>query len=329
MGIDRRDGLSSCCGPQPDRRTPGAGDQVMPGSVAGEGASGSHPGELVSVPAGPFVMGSEAPEGFPADGEGPLRQVEVGEFRIGATAVTVAEYAAFVEATDHRTDAERYGWSFVFHHLLAPGAEEAVVEGQVPETPWWLGIRGADWRHPGGPGSAAEPDHPVVHVSHRDASAYAAWVGGRLPTEAEWEKAARGGLEQASYPWGDELTPGGEHRANLWQGTFPSSNSGDDGWLGTAPVRSFPANGLGLYETSGNVWEWTADWFSPHWHRRDQERTRVDPTGPPRGTARVVRGGSYLCHRSYCNRYRVAARTQTEPDTTLGHTGFRVAFGAE
>lgn len=269
-------------------------------------------------------MGTDDP-GFPDDGEGPIRSVYVSEFAIAATAVTTAEFAAFVDDTGHVTDAERFGWSYVFDGLVHPQARAHLVDGVVPDASWWRGVRDAQWRHPAGPGSAATDDHPVVHVSHADATAYCAWAGGRLPTEAEWEKAARGGLEQARYPWGDELTPGGEHRANIWQGTFPSHNTAEDGWAGTAPVRSFAPNGYGLHQCAGNVWEWTADWFSPFWHRRDQPRTRHDPQGPPRGTARVVKGGSHMCHHSYCNRYRPGARTQTTPDTTLGHTGLRIA----
>ncbi|MFX4270704.1 formylglycine-generating enzyme family protein [Propionibacteriaceae bacterium Y1685] len=283
---------------------------------------------MVTVPAGTFLMGSDAAEGFPADGEGPVREVSVSQFRISATAVTTADFAAFVAATGHVTDAEKFGWSYVFRGLLHPAARSHLVDGVVPEASWWLGVRDTDWRCPQGPGSTAEDDHPVTHVSFADAEAYCAWAGGRLPTEAEWEKAARGGLDQQTYPWGDELEPGGHHRMNIWQGSFPERNTGADGWIGTAPVRTFEPNGYGLFQTSGNVWEWTADWWSEFWHRRDQERTRVDPKGPPRGQARVVKGGSHMCHHSYCNRYRCAARTHTTPDSSLGHTGFRIAADA-
>lgn len=275
-------------------------------------------------------MGSDAPEGFHADGEGPVRLVRTSGYRIAPTAVTVGEYAAFVAATGHRSDAERYGWSFVFHLLVHPEAAGSVLDAHVPGAPWWRAVTGATWAAPDGPGSdvAERQDHPVTHVSHTDALAYAAWVGARLPTEAEWERAARGGLDGARYPWGEELTPGGEHRANIWQGTFPTVDSGEDGFSGTAPVRAFEPNGYGLHQTSGNVWEWTDDWFSATWHRAERPETRVDPQGPPTGQAKVVRGGSYLCHRSYCNRYRVAARTQTTVDSSLGHTGFRLAWDA-
>jgi formylglycine-generating enzyme len=162
----------------------------------------------------------------------------------------------------------------------------------------------------------------VVHVSWRDAQAFCRWAGLRLPTEAEWEHASRGGLAQNRLPWGDELEPAGEHRMNVWQGTFPSENTLADGYLGTCPVDEYPPNGYGLHNTSGNVWEWCADWFHPAFHR---EGPRRDPSGPPGGAAKVIRGGSYLCHRSYCNRYRVAARNSSTPDSSTGNTGFRCA----
>lgn len=314
--------MSQCCGPSRGERpatTPAtAGVQPAPVGV------GRDHSDWPVVPAGPFLMGSEAADVFPGDGEGPVREVSTSAFRISPTAVTNAEFAEFVAATGHVTDAEKFGWSYVFRGLLHRDAKPYVVDGVVPDASWWWGVRETTWQCPQGPGSTALDDHPVVHVSWADAAAYAAWAGGRLPTEAEWEKAARGGREQQTYPWGDELTPSGVHHTNIWQGSFPSRNTGEDGHLGTAPVTAFPANDYGLHQMSGNVWEWTADWFSPYWHTRDQPRTRTDPQGPPRGTAKVVKGGSHMCHRSYCNRYRVAARTQTTPDTTLGHTGFRV-----
>lgn len=165
----------------------------------------------------------------------------------------------------------------------------------------------------------------MVHVSHHDAVAYARWSGTRLPTEAEWERAARGGLDQATYPWGDELTPNGQYQCNIWQGQFPTHNTLDDGYDTTAPAISFQPNGYGLYHCADNVWEWTADWFSPHWHVPATPMSRTNPTGPGSGAGRVVKGGSFLCHASYCNRYRPAARTHNTPDTSLSHIGFRVA----
>ena len=277
---------------------------------------------LLDLPGGTFWMGSEDPDVNPLDGEGPVREVTVSPFAIDAVTVSNARFATFVKATGYVTEAERYGWSFVFH-LLVPPDVDAQVE-QVPvQTPWWRVVRGATWRTPEGPGStiADRQNHPVVHVSWNDAMAYCQWSGTRLPTEAEWEYAARGGLERARYPWGDELQPGGKHRCNIWQGTFPSVNTQDDGWLGTAPIKTFSPNGYGLYNTSGNVWEWCADWFDTHW---DLSKPAIDPRGPERGGARVMRGGSYLCHRSYCNRYRVAARTSNTPESSAGNIGFRV-----
>jgi formylglycine-generating enzyme required for sulfatase activity len=282
---------------------------------------------MVLVPAGEFRMGNDGGDAFPDDGEGPVRTVFVGAFHIDATAVTNTAFAAFVDATGFRTDAERFGWSFVFDGLIGRRDRTSVMDGTVPGAPWWTAVRGADWAHPFGPHTGVNDigDHPVVHVSWNDASAYAAWAGKRLPTEAEWEKACRGGLDQARFPWGDDLEPGGEHRMNVWQGDFPHRNTGGDGYQATAPADAFAPNGFGLYNTTGNVWEWTADRFSAHWHARDNARTRQDPQGPPAGPTVVLRGGSYLCHVSYCNRYRTAGRTQNTPDTSTGHMGFRCA----
>jgi formylglycine-generating enzyme len=284
----------------------------------------SHNG-MAPIPAGSFLMGGEDRQAFPDDGEGPVRRVELSAYRIDPTTVTNRAFAAFIKDTGHVTDAERYGWSFVFYGLVSDRG--AVREGTVPGAPWWLAVDGADWRAPFGPGStiADRPNHPVVHVSWHDATAYAAWAGKRLPTEAEWERAARGDLEQARYPWGDELTPRGADRCNIWHGEFPRRPSGP---VGTMPVKSFRPNGFGLYNTSGNVWEWCADFFSPDWHVRDSPETRKDPRGPESGEQRSMRGGSYLCHISYCNRYRVAARTGNTPDSTTGHTGFRCVVGS-
>ncbi len=282
---------------------------------------------MVAIPGGAFRMGGEDPDGFVDDGEGPIRSVEVGAFLIDRCAVSNADFATFVDDSGYRTDAETFGWSFVFGAMLTARARPDVMGATVPGAPWWRGVRDATWRRPQGQGSdvRAIPHHPVVHVSFNDARAYAAWAGKRLPTEAEWEKAARGGLDQRRYPWGDKLTPRGEHRCNIWQGTFPSQDTGADGYVGTAPVKAFRPNRFGLFNMVGNVWEWTADRWSPDWHVPDTIATRIDPTGPPEGDSRVVRGGSYLCHDSYCTRYRVAARTHNTPDSSTGHTGFRCA----
>jgi len=277
---------------------------------------------MVRLPGGRFLMGTDDGEGFPEDGEGPVRPVTLSPFRIEPCAVTNAQFAAFVKDTGHVTSAQEFGWSFVFAAFAGPAAAGPRSQG----APWWVAVEGATWRRPEGPGSdiGARQTHPVVHVSHRDAQAYCAWRGGRLPTEAEWEYAARGGLEQARYPWGDELTPRGGHRCNIWQGRFPEQNTGADGHVGTAPVRAFRPNGHGLYQMAGNVWEWCADWFGVD----HPAGPATDPTGPGDGPGRVLRGGSYLCHASYCNRYRVAARTANTPDSSTGNTGFRSAADA-
>jgi formylglycine-generating enzyme required for sulfatase activity len=282
---------------------------------------------MVRIPGGTFLMGSADRDVFPDDGEGPVREVFVAPFYIDPKAVANARFAAFVRATGYRTDAERFGWSFVFHQFVRGEAAHHVMDATVPQAPWWLPVQGADWRHPEGPGSdlSRRDNHPVVHVSWRDAAAYAAWVGKRLPTEAEWEKAARGGLAQARFPWGNEFMPRGQHRCNTWQGEFPGLNTGADGFLGTAPVGAFRPNAFGLFNTSGNTWEWCSDWFSADWHAVDAPHTRRDPRGPEAGSGRVMRGGSYLCHDSYCNRYRVSARTMSTEDSTTGHLGIRCA----
>jgi formylglycine-generating enzyme required for sulfatase activity len=276
---------------------------------------------MVLLAGGEFLMGTDDEIGYRQDGEGPVRRVSVRPFLLDATAVSNDRFAAFIEATGYLTDAERYGWSFVFGGLLPDDFPE--TRGAAA-APWWRQVEGADWRHPEGPESDLEgrARHPVVHVSWPDAMAYCSWAGMRLPAEAEWEYAARGGLEQKQYPWGDELTPDGQHRCNIWQGEFPRTNTVEDGYYGTAPVDAFEPNGFGLYNMCGNAWEWCGDWFSPSFHVNGP---RDNPTGPPDGTHRVIRGGSYLCHASYCYRYRVAARSANTPDSSTGNTGFRCA----
>jgi sulfatase modifying factor 1 len=264
---------------------------------------------MVELEGGAFLMGTDDADGFPQDAEGPVREVVLEPFRIDRCAVTNERFTAFVAASGHVSDAERFGWSFVFAGLLPANVGE--TRGIVGAE-WWRQIFAADWRHPEGPRSDLEgrAEHPVVHVSWNDARAFCAWAGTRLPSEAEWEFAARGGLVQKRFPWGDELEPGGEHRMNVWQGEFPDRNTRADGYLGTAPVDAFAANGFGLHNTSGNVWEWCDDDF------RDRRGVLL---------GKAIRGGSYLCHHSYCNRYRVAARTSNTADSSSGNTGFRCA----
>ena len=282
---------------------------------------------MVAIPGGKFRMGSADAAAVAGDGEGPIRTVCMSAFLLDATAVTNRRFARFVADTGYITDAERFGWSYVFRLFVGPAQRPHVLDASVPEAPWWLAVRGTSWRAPEGPGSGltARQQHPVVHVSWNDAVAYAAWADKRLPTEAEWERAARGGLDQARYPWGDELVPDGQWRCNIWQGRFPYHDTGADSHVGTAPVKSYPPNRFELFEMVGNVWEWTADRWSASWHSDERPETRIDPQGPSTGNVRVVRGGSYLCHDSYCNRYRVAARTSNTPDSSTGNTGFRCA----
>ncbi len=278
--------------------------------------------KMVNLAGGEFFMGTTEKEGFPADGEGPVRKIKLDPFLIDSYCVTNEEFATFVQDTGYVTEAEKFGWSFVFYQFLSPA--QLRLTPSVPHTPWWHGVDGANWKAPAGPGSSIDGclDHPVVHISWNDANAFCSWAGKRLPTEAEWEYAARGGLEQKKYPWGDELTPNGEHYCNIWQGEFPRMNTKEDGYAGTAPSQSFPPNGYGLYNVSGNVWEWCSDWFSRSIHDRGGS---INPKGAVNGDTRIMRGGSYLCHNSYCNRYRVAARTSNTPDSSSGHLGFRCA----
>lgn len=293
--------MSGCCSPSREPGPPpvGAGGALRrsrnPGSV-----------DLVTLHAGATLIGSndvDHPE------EWPVREVVIAPFRIARCAVSNAEFAEFVAATGHRTDAEHYGWSFVFAGMLP---DDFPPTHGVAAAPWWRQVYGADWSHPEGPHSdlAGRPDHPVVHVSRRDATAYAVWCGARLPTEAEWECAARGDLVGQPFPWGADLEPRGEHRMNVWQGRFPEDDTGADGWRGTCPVDAFPANGFGLHNTTGNVWEWC-----------DGVWAGSDADG-------VSRGGSYLCHASYCRRYRVSARQAHAPDSSAGNLGFRLAADA-
>lgn len=278
--------------------------------------------EQLLLSGGSFLMGDAFGEGYERDGETPVHRVDLEPFHMDATSVTNAQFAAFVKSTGFVTDAEQAGFSAVFH--LQVDQRSMPVSGYAPGTPWWLAIDGANWCNPEGPGSDVDQrqDHPVVHVSWHDANAYCAWAGKRLPTEAEWEYAARGGKSQKRYAWGDELTPGSQWECNIWQGVFPTQNTGDDGFLATAPVREFSPNGFGLWQTAGNVWEWCSDWFSSTYYLSSPSS---NPRGPAAGAQRVMRGGSFLCHDSYCNRYRVAARSSNTPESSSSNMGFRCA----
>jgi formylglycine-generating enzyme len=324
VGSQTRQPAAHCCAPQTvrsptERDSSGSGVPHHP-NLADRSTRGQ-----VRLPPGTFAMGDAFGEGYADDGETPVHEVTLPPFWIDQTAVTNAAFATFVKASGHVTEAERFGFSAVFH--LGVDATPEDILSRPHQTPWWLGVRGADWRHPEGPKSsiANRQNHPVVHVSWADAQAYCAWAGKRLPTEAEWEYASRGGLGGRRFAWGDELTPKGRWMCNIWQGHFPSHNTAEDGYLTTAPVKAYRPNRFELWNTAGNVWEWCADWFAPDYYTHSPTD---DPSGPDDGTERVVRGGSFLCHHSYCHRYRVAARSHNTPDSSAANTGFRCANDA-
>ena len=308
------------------------------------------PAGMVFIPGGDFIMGSEPGDAHVRQDEMPAHAVRVGAFFIDATEVTNAQFAAFVAATKYSTVAERpVDWEVLREQVPADTpkpADEMLQPGSLVFTPpkavagltdysqWWVWVAGASWRNPEGLNStiATRLDHPVVHVCFEDARAYAKWAGKRLPTEAEWEFAARGGLAHAAYPWGDEMKPSGESRMNAWQGEFPIQNTTEDGFDRTSPVRAFAPNAYGLYGTAGNVWEWCSDVYDPREYARRVAESNpgeaiIDPTGPQEAGAirRVHRGGSFLCHDSYCASYRVAARMSTTIDSAMSHLGFRCA----
>lgn len=289
---------------------------VIPQAAAPRADAGA-----VDIPGGKALVGTRKPH-IPDDGEGPLRTKRVTPFRMSSTAVTNADFAAFVADTGFVTEAERIGWSFVFHSQVA---DNIGGTSGVPALEWWHRVDGANWRDIDGGGRDVlqdRADHPVVHASWNDAQAYARWTGGRLPTEAEWEHAARGGLGDVLFPWGDAEPDDIAHfPCNIWQGRFPYENHGLDGHFFTAPARSYAPNGYGLYNMVGNVWEWTAEPFTVRSLRR-----KVRTQQQSRRGYRLLKGGSHLCHKSYCFRYRIAARSGNSPDTATTHQGFRVVW---
>ena len=258
---------------------------------------------------------------IPIDEEGPCREQTIQPFKMMRTTVTNAMFAAFVQDTGYQTDAQRFGWSFVFYQQLAHADRQ--IQSAVGSD-WWCKVDGACWNKVGGPRceSHSPDDHPVVHVSWNDAKAFADWAGGRLPTEAEWEHAARGGLGDIVFPWGNQ-EPDDLHfqPCNIWQGNFPIQNACLDGYPATAPAQSFTPNQYGLYNMCGNVWEWTSGRFKLTGNSPESKRAAKHFKG-----TKVLKGGSYLCHKSYCFRYRIAARTGSTPNSTTTHQGFRLAF---
>jgi formylglycine-generating enzyme required for sulfatase activity len=289
---------------------------------------------MVRIPGGTFAMGSN--DHYPE--EGPVREVTVEAFWMDEHPVTNLEFMRFVKATGHVTFAEK-----VPDPADYPGAKQDLKAGSIvfkkssgpvdlrdPHN-WWTWREQADWRHPEGPGSSLDgrDRHPVVHVAYEDVVAYSDWAGKELPTEAEWEFAARGGLDGAEFAWGDELMPAGKAMANTWQGEFPYENLLLDGFEGTSPVGSFPPNGYGLKDIIGNVWEWTTDWYAPAGEAESaccgigRREASIDPGDPARIPRRVMKGGSHLCAPNYCRRYRPAARMAQPVDTSTCHVGFR------
>ena len=322
------------------------------------------PAGMVLIPGGNFLMGSSAEYAY--GNERPAHRVDIAPFFLDAKPVTNADFAKFVEATGYVTVAERPVIWEELKKQVPPGTpkppEEVLQPGSLvfratagpvdlrQMANWWQWTHGASWRYPEGPGSTIEgrEDHPVVHVAWEDANAYAEWAGKRLPTEAEWEFAARGGREGARYAWGDEENPDGKFIVNRWTGSFPYDNDGKDGFDGTSPVGSFPANGYGLFDMAGNVWNWCSDLYRSDTfvERAKDEKTCCDPRGPesmegerpvagdpsppsvPGAERRVIKGGSFLCHPDYCESYRPSARRGTPPDTGSSHVGFRCAMDA-
>ena len=294
-----------------------SGTEVSPGGIV---PRVEHVQAMIRIAGGTYRMGNHVGDGYEADGETPVHPVQVNSFEMSPGTVTNALFGEFVAATRYRTEAERYGWSFVFGGFIP---ERFPPTRGVVDAPWWRQVFGATWAHPEGPRSdiASRGNHPVTHVSWNDAQAFCQWSGTRLPTEAEWEFAARGGSENSHFPWGAQLILDGRHRMNVWQGSFPDRNRAADGYEVTAPVDAYPPNGYGLFNMTGNVWEWCADWFGPDYYGKSPIE---NPVGPDVGEARVMRGGSYLCHKSYCNRYRVDSRSSNTSDSSAGNIGFRV-----
>lgn len=310
---------SSCC--TPERSEANCADVVGNAKVTGKTLAFTHvPHSIVEIPGGIAFCGTDSPY-LVADEEAPFRTSRTKSFWMDDTAVSVGRFAKFVSDTGYQTEAETFGDSFVFNGLLP---QDDFFDKAVVAAPWWRAVEGACWHNPTGSKypSVASADHPVTHVSWHDAIAFAKWAGGRLPTETEWEHAARGGLRDVKYPWGDE-DPNDQSifHCNIWQGQFPKTNEASDGHYGTAPIYSFAPNGYGLYQMCGNVWEWTSQSFKVRSLRKQMKQAQIEKKGH-----KITKGGSFLCHKSYCYRYRIAARTTNTPDSTTSHQGFRLVY---
>jgi len=284
--------------------------------------------QMALIEEGIYVMGTDLPI-LLQDGEAPARRVKMSSFFMDVHEVSNAEFGRFVAATGHRTEAETFGDSFVMDYFLSNDTL-ATVSQAVKDAPWWVPVKGADWLHPEGPDSdvrLGRLDHPVLHVSWNDADAYCKWAGKRLPTEAEWEYACKAGKEDRHFPWGNKWTPRDQYYGNIWTGEFPKTNDADDGYAKTAPVDApFPVNAYGLHHMVGNAWEWTSDFWTI---RHNALVLHRDPTGPETGKDKVKKGGSFMCHKSYCYRYRCVARSQNTPDSSAHNLGFRCAADAD
>ena len=303
----------NCCSPISDRENPKKNNFINRSF-----SKNFNETKFENLEGGWFLMGSEEKYVFPGDGEGPVRKIFVDKYSISKYSVTVSEFKRFINATNYVTDAERFGWSFVFFDQLKNNS----FTESVQNAPWWIKVEKACWNLPDGENIDINKyaDHPVTHISWQDAQEYCKWSGTRLPTEAEWEFAARGGLDQKKYPWGDELNLGGETLCNIFDGDFPDKNNAPENMRFTTNVDMFKPNNFGLYNMVGNVWEWTQDWFT----RFHNPEINVNPTGPEKGNNKVIRGGSFLCHDSYCNRYRTSSRTSNSIDSSTSNMGFRI-----
>ncbi|KAK3742480.1 hypothetical protein QZH41_016467 [Actinostola sp. cb2023] len=298
-----------------------ADEQFTPQQTNKESSPYKRTNEMVHLEGGTFTMGTDRPF-IVMDGEEPARKVQVRQFYMDAYEVSNAEFELFVNQSDYVTEAEKFGDSFVLVSRVSKDLQNDIHQA-VAAAPWWVPVKGAYWRNPEGPDTNIKDrmDHPALHISWNDAVAFCKWANKRLPTEAEFEYALKGGSDDTLYYWGNELKKDGKFMANLWQGKFPTENTAADGYEGTCPITAFPPNGYGLYNMVGNAWEWTADW----WGIRHSKDFQDNPTGPPGGQDKVKKGGSYMCHKSYCYRYRSASRSQNSPDTTASNLGFRCA----